>query len=268
MVDWDDAYANAAYIPDSGRWPDAWSRPARSFRDVMLAADRARLDLSYGHAERQRFDLFVPSERPRGLLLFVHGGYWLAFDKSYWSHFAQGAVARGFAVAIPSYRLCPDVRIGTIAQDIADAISAAGALVDGPIMLAGHSAGGQLVARMATTTTPLSPALQQRLRGVTAISGLHDLRPLVLTKMNATLQIDPAEANLESPARLMPLPHVKMTAWVGAGERPEFIRQSVLLGNAWPDVAVTQAPACHHFNVLDPLCEPHSSLTDTVLGIG
>jgi arylformamidase len=267
MTDWDDAYANAAHIPDSGRWPDAWSRPAHEYRNAMIAEGRARVDLPFGDDERQRFDLFLPFEQPRGLLVFVHGGYWLAFDKNHWSHLAQGAVARGYAVAIPSYRLCPEVRIGTIAQDIAHAIDAAGALVDGPIMLAGHSAGGQLVARMATTTTPLSPALQQRLRRVTAISGLHDVRPLMLTTMSSTLQIDPGEAKSESPALLMPLPHVRVNAWVGADERPEFVRQSILLGNAWPDVVVTQAPSCHHFNVLDPLCEPHSALTETILGI-
>ncbi len=266
MTDWDDAYANAAYIPGSERWPEAWSEPAHAYRKTMLAADRARLDLPYGHAERQRFDLFLPSERPHGLLVFVHGGYWLSFDKSYWSHFAEGAAGRGFAVAVPSYRLCPGVRIGTIAQDIAEAISLAGGLVDGPIVLVGHSAGGQLVARLATTTTPLTLALQHRLRRVTAISGLHDLRPLRLTTMNATLRIDTDEAARESPVLLVPLPGVITTAWVGANERPEFLRQSDLLGRAWPGVEVRHARACHHFDVLDPLRESQSPLTNVVLG--
>lgn len=268
MTDWDDAYSNAAHITDSARWPDAWAAPAAAYRTGMLATGRADLDLSYGPADRQRFDLFWPAEEPIGLLVFVHGGYWLSFDKGFWSHFARGAVDCGYAVAIPSYRLCPDVRIGTIAEDIAAAISAAAALIDGPIMLAGHSAGGQLVARLVTTMSPLTSALQHRLRRVTTISGLHDLRPLMLTSMNATLQIDPAEAACESPALLQPLPDVIVTAWVGLDERPEFIRQSTLLGHEWSGAALYRAPACHHFNILDPLCYARSALTNAVLGAG
>ena len=253
MTDWDEAYANAAYIPGSARWPEAWNAPAAAYRAALLAESRARLDLPYGAAARQQFDLFLPDQPPRGLLVFVHGGYWLAFDRSSWSHFAAGAVARGFAVAVPSYRLCPEVRIATIAQDVADAVTAAGMLVAGPIMLAGHSAGGQLVARLATTTTPLTPAMQRRVRRVTAISGLHDLQPLMLTKMNATLRIDAGEALRESPAFLKPLADVTVTAWVGANERPEFLRQSDLLRDVWPNVAVHRAAERHHFDVLDPM---------------
>lgn len=266
MTDWDAAYSNAAYIPDSGRWPAAWDGPARDYRAAMLAADRAKLDLPYGAHARQRFDLFLPVGKPLGLLVFVHGGYWLAFDKNSWSHFAGGAVARGCAVAMPSYRLCPEVRIGTIAQDISDAVAAAGAMIDGPILLAGHSAGGQLVARLATTSSPLAPPLRDRLRRVTPISGLHDLKPLMLTKMNATLQIDAGEALRESPAYLMPLPGVTITAWVGADERPEFLRQNDLLGAVWPGVKVHRATARHHFDVLDPLVDPRSDLIAAILG--
>lgn len=266
MTDWDKAFANAAYIPGSAHWPNAWSDAASAYRTAMLSAGHARLDLSYGHSPRQRFDLFLPSGNSCGLLVFVHGGYWLSFDKSSWSHFAQGAVARGFAVAVPSYRLCPDVSIATIATDVSAAIASAAALVQGPIVLAGHSAGGQLVARLAATTTPLAKTIQDRLRRVTAISGLHDLRPLMATTMNATLKIDAAEAASESPASLTPIPGVVVTAWVGANERPEFIRQSDLLGSAWPEVKVHRAASCHHFNVLDPLCDPGSRLNDVVLG--
>jgi hypothetical protein len=266
MTDWDDAYSNAAYISGSDRWPTAWDEPAREFRTAMLAAGRVQLDLPYGAHARQRFDLFLPAGKPAGLLVFVHGGYWLAFDNSSWSHFAGGAVVRGFAVAIPSYRLCPEVRVTTIGQDIAAAVAAAGAMVDGPILLAGHSAGGHLVARLATTSSPLAPPLRDRLRRVTPISGLHDLKPLMLTKMNATLQIDAGEALRESPVFLKPLAHVAVTAWVGANERPEFLRQNDLLGSVWPGVSVHRAPGRHHFDVLDPLVDAESALMHAIIG--
>ena len=140
----DDAYANAAYIPGGNDFPARWDKDAAAFR----ATARAELDLSYGPDPRQRLDLFLPKAPPKGLFVFVHGGYWLAFDKSTWSHFAAGALARGYAVAMPSYPLCPQVRIGDITRSVQAAIALAAQHVDGPIRLAGHSAGGHLAARM------------------------------------------------------------------------------------------------------------------------
>ena len=46
--------------------------------------------------------------------MFVHGGYWLRFDRDMWSHLAAGAVARGWACAIPSYTLAPEARISAM----------------------------------------------------------------------------------------------------------------------------------------------------------
>lgn len=265
ISDWDDAYANADNIAEGGGWPDAWIGPSAAFRETMLRAGRARLDLAYGERARQRLDLFLPAGAARGLVVFIHGGYWLAFDKSYWSHYARGAVERGYAVAMPSYTLCPDSRIGGIVLEIAAAISTAGALVEGPILLAGHSAGGHLAARMMTTTTPLRPALRARVGHVLSISGLHDLRPLMRTGMNEILKLDDAEALAESPALLSPLPGFSLTCWVGGGERSEFVRQSALLANVWVGLAgrtrLIVEPDRHHFNILDGLADPEKPLT-------
>ena len=231
VTDWESAYTNGAYIVDGDRWPAAWVEPAKSFRDGLTAAGRARLDLAYGPAERNRLDLFLPEGQPKGLVVFVHGGYWLQLDKSYWSHLAAGSIAAGYAVAIPSYTLCPDNRIGGIGKEIAAAITTAAGLVDGPIVLTGHSAGGQLVARMMTTTTPLGEPVIKRIRHVLAISGVHDLRPIMKRKMNKELRIDDAEAGAESPALLEPIAAIGLTCWVGGAERAEFIRQNALLAN-------------------------------------
>ncbi|MBM3648677.1 MAG: alpha/beta hydrolase, partial [Alphaproteobacteria bacterium] len=108
LVDWDDAYANVTHIPGAERFPPAWSAAATAFRERLGASGRARLDLGYGAAPRQRLDLFLPATEPIGLIVFVHGGYWRAFDRSSWSHLAAGATERGWAVAMPSYTLCPE----------------------------------------------------------------------------------------------------------------------------------------------------------------
>ncbi len=165
----DDAYANAAHIPGADAYPDKWAQAATGFR----AATLCEIDLPYGETARQRLDLFHPPRLAKGLVVFVHGGYWLRFDKSYWSHLAAGPLAHGWAVAMPSYDLCPDVRIGEIGDQIAAAIGLAADRVPGSIRLVGHSAGGQLVARM--TARRLGAAWQDRVEKVVAISPVADL---------------------------------------------------------------------------------------------
>ena len=269
IADWDDAYNNAGHIPDGAAWPDRWAAAAGAFR-ATLAPDRYRGALAYGPHPRERADLFLPETRPAGLFVFVHGGYWMRFDRSVWSHLAAGPLARGWAVAMPSYPLAPEARVAAITRSTRAAIEAAAAAIPGPVVLAGHSAGGHLVARQVCADTGLAPATLRRIRRVVAISGLHDLRPLMATKLNATLRLDPAEAAAESPALLAPLPGARVTAWVGAAERPEFIRQTALLANIWTGLGAEMgeviAPERHHFDVIEALADPGSDLVEAVVG--
>lgn len=269
IADWDNAYANGVNIAGSDRWPAAWAEPAQAFRDALSAEGRVRLDIPYGERPRNRFDLFLPRVAPSGLVIFVHGGYWMETDKSSWSHLANGAVERGFAVAMPSYTLCPGIRIAGIVEEIAAAIGKAASLVDGPLILSGHSAGGHLASRMVAAKIPLAHDLTKRMHHVLSISGLHDLRPIMRTRMNETLAIDEAEALAESPALLRPVSGVRLTCWVGGAERAEFQRQSALLANIWTGLgAVTSSivePDRHHFNIVDGLADADHPLTRTLV---
>ncbi|MHA6641605.1 alpha/beta hydrolase [Mesorhizobium sp. A623] len=265
VENWSDAYTNSAHIAGGERWPAAWVEPAQNFRDAMSAAGQAKLDIGYGDGARNRFDLFLPTGDPRGLVVFVHGGYWLALDKGFWSHLAAGPVAQGYAVAVPSYTLCPAIRIAGITSEIGAAISAAAAMVAGPIMLTGHSAGGHLVSRMICANSPLTGDIRSRIRHVMSLSGLHDLRPLMGTGMNEELRIDEAEALAESPALLRPMENARVTCWAGGSERAEFLRQNALLANIWTGLGaatnVVVEPDRHHYNIMDGLTDPHHPLT-------
>jgi arylformamidase len=271
VTDWNDAYSNGANIARGDRWPEAWVEPAATFRNTLSAAGRAELDLAYGERPRNRLDLFLPEGTAKGLVVFVHGGFWLQLDKSFWSHLAAGAVASGYAVVMPSYTLCPEVRIAAIVKEVAAAIEAAAKRVDGPLMLTGHSAGGHLASRMVTATTPLAPDVRARVRNVVSISGLHDLRPLLSATMNERLGLDEAEALAESPALLRPLPDTRITCWVGGNERAEFLRQNALLANIWTGLGATTAtvvePDRHHFSIIDGLADAGHALTKTLLSV-
>lgn len=254
LRNWDDAYANAPHIPGGAGYPDAWARDAAAFRATA----------------RQKDGVFMPEGEPRGLVVFVHGGYWMRFDPPFFSHLAAGPLARGWAVAMPGYTLAPAARISRITREVAKGIAAAAELVPGPVVLTGHSAGGQLVARMVCSDSPLDRALRRRVARCVPISGLFDLRPLMLTDMNRTLRLDLAEARAESPALLEPARGLPVIAWVGGDERPEFLRQTRLLANIWSglaaDIRHVEAPGRHHFDVIADLTARDSALTEAVAG--
>jgi arylformamidase len=251
MLDPDRAYQNGAFIPGSEAFAARWSAEAAAFR----ATARGEPGLAYGPGARHRYDLFQPTGTARGLMVFVHGGYWLAFGRESWSHLAAGALARGWAVAMPSYTLAPQARIAAITQEVAAAVAAAALRVAGPVVVTGHSAGGHLAARMGTLGS-------DRLARVVPISPVAELTPLMLTAMQADLRLTEAECAAESPARL-PL-RCAAHVWVGAQERPAFLWQARLLSEEWA-CPWTPAVGRHHFDVIDDLTDPDSGLMATCL---
>lgn len=256
ITDWDDAYANGAHIPGAEAYVPRWTAAAAAFR-----AAHPPQPLGRGH-------LFLPKDQPRGLMVFIHGGYWMRFDPTLWSHLAQGALAAGWACAMPGYPLAPEARIAQMTRIVADQLAQAAAQVAGPIAVTGHSAGGHLAARMICPGV-LPDDLAARVTACVPISPLTDLRPLLRTALNDTLHLDEAEAWAESPALLTPRPGIPVTTWVGGMERPEFIRQARLLADIWAGVgAATDCvidPGLHHFNVIEALSRPDSPLMRRLL---
>lgn len=266
MTDWDDAYQNGKYIPGATAFSGMWQEKSAAFRAGLPAAQQA-LAQPYGEHPRELFDLFLPAGTPKGVVIFIHGGYWLSLDQRPWSHLAAGPLAHGYAVAMPSYRLCPEVSIADITQSIVQAVEAVGDRIDGDIIISGHSAGGHLTARMACDDIPLPVAA--RVRRYASISGVHDLRPLTKTRMNETLGLSMTSAAAESPALKTPRAGVDLLAWVGSDERPEFLRQNDLLANIWTgafaNTRSVHANGHHHFSVIGELAEAQSPLTLALL---
>jgi len=262
----DTAYENRAFIPDGDAYPDKWESAAQSWREVEHAVGRAWLNLAYGEGARQGMDIFLPAGAAKGLVFFIHGGYWRMFDRKTWSHLAAGATERGWAVAMPSYTLAPDARIAEITVEMAHALNAAAGKVGGPIVVTGHSAGGHLAARMICGDVPLDTDVAKRIHRCVPISPVADLRPMLETKMNADFQMDLAAAEAESPVLISDVRDVPVTVWVGSEERPAFLDQARWLAEAWENADLRIAPGRHHFDVIEELEQPDSPLMDALLG--
>jgi len=143
-------------------------------------------DLAYGPHARQVLDLHLPTrapEVPLPVLLFVHGGGFVAGDKggpgrALHDNIGRFAVEHGLVGATMNYRFAPEFTYPSGAKDVASAVAFLSVMVgvhggDGTRIVAmGHSAGAAHVATCVAT-----PELRTRsagLAGAVLSSGIFD----------------------------------------------------------------------------------------------
>jgi arylformamidase len=265
-------YDNRARVPEYEQIFLRWARDAENYRADALEEDRAELGLSYGDTPRQTVDLFLPQGGAAApLALFVHGGYWRSLDPSLFSHLARGLNARGVAVAVTGYDLCPIVTIADIIEQIRRVCVFLWQRRGQRMLVYGHSAGGHLAACMVATDWPsLYPKVPADLipAGYVA-SGLFDLSPLLKTSVNQDLKLDAETARAVSP-QFWPLPRGRvLNAVAGALESDEFRRQSRAVAETWKqagaETSFAEIAGANHFTIADVLADPESSMTARVV---
>lgn len=262
-------YNNRLAVPDYAQYLERWQRRSAALRE----REAYRADISYGPRPRNLIDLFVPdAPRPAPLLVYLHGGYWQMLGKHDWSWVAEPWLARGMAVAIVSYTLCPETTVAGIAAEVeaacahlyrnADALG----IERGRIHLAGHSAGGHLTAMLLTVDWPKRDAsMPPRLfRSAVALSGVFDLEPLTQTYLNDALRLTREEALAVSPIFRAALGHTPLLVVVGANETAEFHRQSREFCTAWRGAPPLEAAGLNHFSIVEAFCDPGSALFEEV----
>src|SRR5450759_4781343 len=86
-------------VPEFAQHFERWAQRSERARSQM----DGRLDVAYGTHPMEKLDLFRAKGASRGLLMFIHGGYWRALDKSQHSFVAQPLVEAGVSVAMVNY---------------------------------------------------------------------------------------------------------------------------------------------------------------------
>ncbi|MDE1570028.1 alpha/beta hydrolase [Aquabacter sp. P-9] len=250
----DAAYNNNAAVKTSAAWVEARDIAAPLFR----AAAKAHLDIPYGPGARQKLDIYSGAAGAP-CLVFIHGGYWQRNSRELFAHYAEGLLAHGWSVAMPSYTLAPEARLPEIVAEMGaalDLIAQHGAAygAGGPVVVSGWSAGAQLAVMQLD-----HPAVAAGL----AISGVYELAPLRDTYLNEALDLSEAEIAACSPLRHAPSDKPLVIAY-GTAEVPALVRDSRALAarrvEARAPGALLPILGADHFSILDELRRPDGQL--------
>lgn len=190
--------------PQLSPWPSALAirlvfdrngeRIAQALEPQVPAGVQVRLDLVYDPDDPDaRLDVFAPettSPAPRPALVWVHGGGWLAGDKSQLANYLKILAARGYVTVGVNYPLAPGANYPTPVFQVNRALGwldqhAEELGIDrGRILLAGDSAGAQIAGQLANLISApeyaagmdFRPAIhRQQLRGLLLYCGAYDI---------------------------------------------------------------------------------------------
>lgn len=277
----DRMYNNRALVPEHPAHFSRWSETSAQARSTQPCT----LDISYGQGSGETLDVFPAAETavsgPAGapVMVFIHGGYWRSLDKADHSFVGPAFTEAGACVVIPNYDLCPAVTIPQITLQMVRALAWTWRHIaeyggdPQRITVAGHSAGGHLAAMLLACdwrayANDLPPDL---LKNALSISGLYDLEPMRHTPfLKDSLKLTPEQVRQASPALLPPPKQGTLYSVAGADESAEFLRQNLLIQQAWGDKTV---PVCeshlglNHFSVLEALTEPSHRLHQLALDL-
>lgn len=246
-----------------------WIKDSKKARENL----NCTLDVRYADGDNQKLDVFLCGDKKAPTLIWIHGGYWQRGDKSIYSFLASPFVEIGVNVIIVGYDLCPNVSMTRISEELREAVSfiwnnekILGINRD-KISVMGHSAGGHLTQMMMATDWPARDSAfpLDIIKAGIPVSPLSYLEPVRLTlALNANLQMDAIEANLESPMTNHP-PHTNapQLVVVGGAETDEFHRQSEMYVNSFRTqqrmIEMYVVPDVDHFDELNVLADQEST---------
>ena len=217
-----------------------------------------QIDVEFGENPGKKLDIW-PGRGGSPILLFIHGGYWKAYDKNMFSFIAERFVEAGACVILNNYDLCPSVTMDEIIRQNREALAWIYKNANniggdpGRIHVTGHSAGGHLTGMMLATSWEQYGLPFDVVNGAVPLSGLFDLEPIRVSYLNADLHMDKDESHRNSPIHNIPKWMPPTVVAVGGGETDEFRRQSRIYTdaciNAGFDVSYLEVGHYDHVNV-------------------
>ncbi|VEN45343.1 unnamed protein product [Callosobruchus maculatus] len=161
----------------------------------------------YGKGKREVYHIYgTDLNNSAPIFIFIHGGYW---QEALVTHDTYVFIAKNLhklnvKTIFIGYELCPNVTVEQIQKNVEHALRIcleyAKNMKSRSIYLAGHSAGGQLVANLFETFIPSLPEADRKLiRTAFLLAGIYDIIPLTKTDYNEPLKLDEESARKVSP---------------------------------------------------------------------
>ena len=232
--------------------------------EAYRAEADCELDIRYGDLPRNRLDLFR-AKNARGLIVYIHGGYWQRGDKSVYSFIAAPFVAQGFDVALLNYQMCPDVSMPEIAPQIRKALLFLDDTQDKfgisttNLNVMGHSAGGHLTMEMVTTDWSSLAKDVNFIHAGVAVSGIYDFTPILYCSENEGLRMRAQDALEVSTIQRADRIGSNVLLAYGENEPADMHRQSIEMHHECQSdghiCQILRLDTSDHFETLDDIAD-------------
>ncbi len=259
-------------VPEYQQHIESYATRSRAARERL----DGRYDIAYGDTTLETLDVFPAAAGVAPIQVFIHGGYWRALDKSDHTFMAEPFVAAGATTVLLNYQLCPTVTLDTIVQQVRIGIAwvyrNAAELGGDPdrMYVSGHSAGGHLaVMAMHPDWRAATGLPTDAIKGVFAVSGIYDLRPVLRISVNQDVRLDEPMAERNSPTLDPPRGAAPLVLAVGGDETEGWSRQTTDLHEACRaqeiDCELMRVEGTNHFSIGYDIGDADSALSRAML---
>lgn len=271
----DDAFEQTIWAPNFEEL-----REKNKARCAEIRARFEHFERRYGAGPDETVEIVPAKQANAPVLLFVHGGRWRPQPDNAFVYFADTVVNAGahlvaarFATLDPpkAPTRMPDM-IAELRRAVAWLGANAASFGGDPerIHVVGHSSGGHLTSVLLTTEWTRFGAPADVLKSGTCVSGMYELRPVLLSARSAYVKLTPEEEDEFSAIRHLDRLACPITVAYGSKESPEFQRQgrtfaAVLRARGAP-VKELVLDGLNHFEGIRTMIEPQSALARQVLG--
>lgn len=265
-------YDQGSLVPDLAPYQAHWAATSESVRRTYDCTS----DIAYGPSEREKLDLFRPTDPHGPVVVMIHGGAWRRLSKAQSAFSAPAMLEAGAGFVALGFDLIDTAPLAEMVRQVRAGVAwlyrnaAQHGFDPERIYLHGFSSGAHLVANVLADGWREEAGLPANLvKGAVLCSGPYDLEPVVLSKRSEYLKLDAAGAaaltpNLHVPRNGPPI----VVAW-GDGELAEFRRQGAVFAEAWRaagnPVETIELPGLNHFDACLTFAERDGPLVAAAL---
>lgn len=189
-------------------------------------------DIAYGDLQRQRLDIYLPTQRAakgNPVVVFFYGGGWEGGDKKDYKFVGEALSSQGITVVIPDYRVYPEVMFPDFVDDAAAAVAWTRANIqryagdERQLFIVGHSAGAHIASLLALNPEYLKKyaLTPDNIQGMIGLAGPYDFLPLksdtlkiIFGPQNQRWQSQPINyVSGENPPMLLLVGERDLTVW-------------------------------------------------------